>query len=430
MKVSLYSNNETDGILFNFHETIYQIQVDLLAGFSTTVDVKTKDNHEQNGLLDLVPGFFDEPYFVAKYQVVDKEYGYELYKTDCKTRLSPADAFPLYSSTDSVTDGVKDVELRLFYNQTLLESSNLFDSTDSTLNFCLRLILFTTITNRERKLNTLVQNKRELSTTFHNFIDTTYSIVTNASDPFSSTVSLEATSTTGFGLMAINFEENITAYQCDDNFDVLTSIPALTQGDSLQICVETEDGSAFEVGGIKDVTVDQNGTKSFDYVSSFVDSYWSKSSCVSTKTFAAKCKVRMQLLGAYFMDDNPNDLTVTGFVKMDYLGGAGRRRHLLLEHEMEEEYGTDVTINQRNLQGISGSAFTLDVGLANSGSSASSGTTSTPEDIATNGEDVGFPVEKEYSGIPGQGFKFGDAILFSLIALFSSSLYLIAHPTN
>ena len=64
--------------------------------------------------------------------------------------------------------------------------------------------------------------------------------------------------------------------------------PHLDQGDSLQICVGAEDNYLFEVGKIKDVAVCQKGTKVFDYVISFVDSYWAETFCIAINTSASK----------------------------------------------------------------------------------------------------------------------------------------------
>merc|ERR1712038_1381631 len=61
-------------------------------------------------------------------------------------------------------------------------------------------------------------------------------------------------------LDVVNSEENIIAYRCDSSFNELDlySSPSLTQGGYLDICVETERGSEFFVGGFKDVVVTQN----------------------------------------------------------------------------------------------------------------------------------------------------------------------------
>ena len=59
----------------------------------------------------------------------------------------------------------------------------------------------------------------------------------------------------------------------------------------MQICVEAEADSVFEVAKIKDVSVDQNGTKAFDYVTDLVDSYWAQLFCKAVNTTAFVCKI-------------------------------------------------------------------------------------------------------------------------------------------
>lgn len=203
---------------------------------------------------------------------------------------------------------------------------------------------------------------------------------------FSTSVDIVRTVAGDGGVDTIDAEENITAYQCDDGYNVIPSPPALTQGDALQICVETDDESTFEVSKFMDVTVSQNGTKHFDYVSSFVDSYWADSSCQAVNTTASVCKVKMQLLGDYFTNANPVELTVEGVVKMDYLG---RRRHLVGDEEGHRRMvGSSSSMAgssmvSRDLQDVGGT-FTFAVPLSSVSSEVEDGSAEvTGEDITS-----------------------------------------------
>jgi len=271
--------------------------------------------------LELVtPGYLKNPpivdgvqKFITDFSISDREYTIQIFKDDCATQSS---GLPLVNTTDTKANGVNALEATFMYNQSTIQSSNLWTSNaiGGEANFCMKLSLYS--------------NDPSNSGILFNFLEAIYKIEVDLTTGFSTAVDIVRTVAGDGGLETIDIDENITVYQCDDSFNELTSpaAPLLTQGDFLQICVETKDNSAFEVGSIKDVSVSQNGTKNFDYVSSFVESYWAKSSCMSINTTAAKCKVKMQLLGDYFTDADPYDLTVTGFVKMDYLGR--RRRHL------------------------------------------------------------------------------------------------------
>jgi len=137
---------------------------------------------------------------------------------------------------------------------------------------------------------------------FVSFIETIYKIEVDLTTRFSTTVDVVRTIVGDGGIERLDIDENTTVYQCDDKFDKLTLPPSMTQGDSLQICVEADKDSIFEVGKVKDVTISQNGTTAFDYATSFVDSFWGNSSCMAINTTASNCKVKIQLLGEYCGD--------------------------------------------------------------------------------------------------------------------------------
>ena len=271
--------------------------------------------------------------------MADRDYTIEVFKPDCLTQSL---GLPLINTT-YVSNSLEAV---FIYNQSIIQSSNLWtaNSTGGDANFCLKLSMYTNSSNG----------------ILFNFIETIYNIQVDLTTGFSTTIDVVRTQAGDGGVDTIDVDENITAYQCNDTYHEISSPPALTQGDSLQICVETEDESVFEVAKIKDTTISQNGTKSFDYVSNFVDSYWAKSSCQAVNTTASVCKVKMQLLGSYFSDADPADLSVVGKVKMDYLG---RRR--LLDHVVNG--GTE----KRDLQESGNAAvFTVSVPLSSEASVA------------------------------------------------------------
>ena len=289
--------------------------------------------------LELVtPGYLEEPpiadgvqKFIANYNMSDRYYGIEVFKADCSTAST---GLILDSTIDSKAGGDNSMEAIFIYNQSVIQASNLWtaNTTGGDVDFCIKVSLYSNETNG----------------ILFNFVETTYKIQVDLTTGFSTSVDVVRTAAGDGGLETIDIDENITAYQCNDTFHEISSPPALTQGEALQICVETEDGSAFEVASFKDVKISQNGTKAFDYVTNFADSYWASSSCKDTNTPTSVCKVKMQLLGDYFADSDPADLTVEGVVKMDYLG---RRRRVLRDVNSD---GTDLnglaSNDQRELQ--------------------------------------------------------------------------------
>jgi len=234
------------------------------------------------------------------------------------------------------------------YNQSVVQSSNLWtaNSTGGDVDFCIKLSLYSNSSNG----------------ILFNFVETIYKVQVDLTSGFSTNVDVVRTAANDGGAEIIDVEEDILAYQCDDAFEEVTSPPQLTQGDSLQICVETNGTSVYEVGKIKDVVVSQNGTKSFDYVTSFEDSYWASSLCTSINTTASKCKVKMQLLGDYFTDTDPSDLIVSGFVKMDYVG---RRLVGDTVNSISGDWNKQRSLFDRNdLTESEGSSFTVGVSLS------------------------------------------------------------------
>lgn len=292
----------------------------------------------------VTPGYLKDPpiqdgvqEFITIYEISDRDFEIQVFQTDCKT---PSAGFPLVDIDDSKTSSISSLKATLMYNQSIIQSSNLWtaNSTGGDVDFCIKLSLYTNTTS-DRIL--------------FNFVETIYKIQVDLTTGFTSAVDVIRSEAGDGGVEVIDTNENITAFQCDDTFDKLDSPPSLNQGDSLQICVETEADSVFEVGRIKDVTVSQNGTKSFNYVTLFKDSFWADTSCMALNTTASKCKVRLQLLGDYFDDVDPTDLTVKGVVKLDYLG-----RRLFQDGE---------TLGNRELsmeEEESNSMFTLNVVLS------------------------------------------------------------------
>ena len=331
------------------------------------------------------PGYLKNPpiqdgvqQFITKFNISDRDYEVELFETDC---LTASTGVSLLNTIDSKSDGKNHIEAVFLYNQSVVQASSLWSSntTGGDADFCVKLSLYTNSSGG----------------ILFNFIETIYKIEVDLVTGFSTQVDVVRTTAGDGGVETIDAEENITVYQCNDTYDEVESPSALTQGDALQICVETEDDSVFEVAQIKDVTVDQNGTKTFDYVTSFADSYWAQSSCQAVGTKASVCKVKMQLLGDYFEDADPTDLTVSGFVKMDYLGRRGRRL-LSGEKEYDNSRKSIKTLDmKRSLQEITGSKFTLNVPVSSGGE----------DSMSTNEKDAGTPMgmEADDSGVEKYG---------------------------
>jgi len=227
----------------------------------------------------------------------------EVFTNDCVT---PSNALALNSTNDSKNSGTNRLEVIFLYNQTVIQESNLWTATltGGNVDFCLKLGIYSNSSGG----------------ILFNFIETTYQVQVNLITGFSTNVDVVRNVAGDGGVETIDVDENIIVYQCSDTYQQILSPPALTQGDALQICVKTDDGSVFEVTSFKDVSINQNGTKTFNYITNFANSYWASSSCRDTNSTVSLCKLKMQLIGDFFSDTNPADLTVEGVVKVDFLG--------------------------------------------------------------------------------------------------------------
>ena len=262
---------------------------------------------------DLTPVSDGVQDFVMIYTISDRHYDVELLKEDCSTASTfPSDP-PVLNTDNSIIDGVNNLAISFRYNQSLFQESNLWNVTakGGEVDFCIKLTLY---------------NDNSPENILFNVHETTYKIEVDLTAGFSTEVDVVRTTPVEGGVEIVDVQENITVFQCDDDYNQIFSPPALAEGSSLQICVETEAGSSFEVASIQDTTVSQNGTKVFPYINNYQDSFWAVSSCNATNTKEAICKVKMQLLGSYFDDADPADLDVVGTVKMDYLGASRRLR--------------------------------------------------------------------------------------------------------
>lgn len=230
----------------------------------------------------------------------------ELFKDDCKTLPTPSCPIIFYNNDNNITSMVNNLHLEFRYNQTMVEESDLWTAskTGGNVEFCI-------------KVTNYIDPAMTLGTNFHEVV---YRIEVDSLTDFNETIDVTRTAELDGGVEVINYEEDIVVYQCDDAFDEIVSPSAVTQGDFVQICVETVEGSALEVHSIKELVVSQKGTYRYPYVKGFVDSPLAESTCIASNTTEAKCKTKLQMLSAYFNEVDPEDVDVEGVVKLDYVG--------------------------------------------------------------------------------------------------------------
>jgi len=291
----------------------------------------------------------------SKYVLDDRSFDVEFYKVDCLTPATAITDFPInFKKADIVDDGSEiDVELFWTYNQTEVENSDIWTAnmTGGYSKFCI-------------KVSNYLEEDDDFSREIH-FLEVKYEIQVDSLTDFNATIDVARIDATDGGIEEINYEEEITVYQCKDNFDEITSPVPLTQGDFLQLCVTTVTDSKFGVHSIKELDVSQlDATPSlYPYVDGFIDSPLAVSDCKMDvkNTSAAVCKAKMQLLSAYFDLDDPADLFANGTVKLDYVG-----RRLTVDVPVSLRYSDSVATDQagRALAEEDGASFGLEVGLS------------------------------------------------------------------
>jgi len=268
----------------------------------------------------------------STYIMDERSYDVELFKENCINAPSGIDSFPLVFKQASNTDSGSSrntIELEWTYNQTKIESSDLWTSTKTGgyAEFCIRLN------------NYLEENDDPFARQIH-FLEVKYRIEVDSLTDFNSTIAVDRVDATDGGTDFINYEEEIEVFQCRDNYSEITTPVPLTQGDFLQLCVRTIDGSKFGVHSIKELDVSQQDDTPiiFSYVDGFVDSPLTESMCKANvkNTTNAICKTKMQLLSSYFDLDNPVDLFANGTVKLDYVG---RRLSVNVPVTLPRSYG-------------------------------------------------------------------------------------------
>ena len=150
------------------------------------------------------------------------------------------------------------------------------------------------------------------------------------------------------------------------------------QGVPLQICLETGEDSEFKVIAVQEVTVSQDGANEFEFITDNENNLLGRSDCVGTDTADSMCKVKLQLLGLYFKDKDPANLSVTGLVKLDYVDpgdDTATRRRRLGSASLNRE--AIIHINMRKLDEVNAAGFDMaDIVIA---SSMKSSPTDTPD---------------------------------------------------
>ena len=148
----------------------------------------------------------------------------------------------------------------------------------------------------------------------------------------------------------MDYSKYVTAYECiDSDLETEATNQEYSQGDELKICVKSTDTNIVQVESIKSLTLSQDDTSTnddFTYITggSPVSSEIAATTCDKTIT-PYVCHADVQLLGRYFEDESPGDLTATGSVELTFSNG----RRLTVDVPIASDIrGGDLSLEQKS----------------------------------------------------------------------------------
>ena len=131
---------------------------------------------------------------------------------------------------------------------------------------------------------------------------------------------------------SVDVDYNITACHCTGNGTCINTV--LSQGSDVYICIETT-ADNLEIADVRELTMDQgSGTVvTYPIVGGIEDP-------LTLTTIDGKTAiVRYQIISAFFQDENPDDIVVSGAVLLAFLDDNGRRllrNHVVVHRQLDE----------------------------------------------------------------------------------------------
>jgi len=285
---------------------------------------------------------------LVDYNISNRFFELDVFQSDCTTKVN--DTLKETETITSLGGGFKMVAVSVDINQTTIEGSGSSiwntTATGGEINFCLGMSLFL-----DESKNVLV-----------NFLNTQFKTYVDKTSGFNiATIDTVRTSADGGGDTNINYEEDIDAFQCDNSYSRIISPPDLSQGDIMEVCVQVEDyDSVFEVSDIFSFTIEQGSKAPIQVISNAgaTQTYPALTEVVKNGGLNQIVKLKFQLLGSFFDDNNPDPLQVVGTVK---LAVKSRRRHLLQDSNTDLLHS--IMADTRKLQNDDDATFSMEVDL-------------------------------------------------------------------
>lgn len=141
---------------------------------------------------------------------------------------------------------------------------------------------------------------------------------------------LNATNSTG----SADFDYNITACQCNADGDCGNGV--LSQGNDVYLCIETA-APNLEIEDVRELVMTQGDFSTTPIVAGVQDALTEVT--VDNK----KAMIRYQIISAFFLDANPEDIVASGSILLALAGSDGRRYlrtsriEVVPRHELQEQ---------------------------------------------------------------------------------------------
>jgi hypothetical protein len=244
------------------------------------------------------------------FNMSDKFAGVIVYEDDCKTDLPDGTLEANLVSVDwaGEDDPFKTANIALGLNT----SSIMGDSSKESFGFCVKGEVY------ELADSTNVTDRFVV-----NFHETVYNLTMdlNAEVVFDLNANVERLSAEGVD-ESITYSEFIDAYLCDEEREVTDPTP-YSQGNVLNLCVTSKDDKVVTVTEISDLALSQgNGEVTFNAIEKSDVKYDSLVTSDGTNCPKGVCMVKVVLVAIFFSEEDPDDIKVSGSVKLE-IAGAG-----------------------------------------------------------------------------------------------------------
>jgi len=232
------------------------------------------------------------------YEISNRKYDVKVLEKDCDTTASGFEQ--KLTDSPSSTKGFLDLSVGLTVNQDELEGSQLWTANDDggSFSFCVSTMLLVENGDKDEMIT-------KKDTIFH-------ATVTNLAN---FTIGNIETSIPEIeeGSVEVSYQGEIDAYQCNpDSLERENDNAPLGPFDILNICVQEVNDTSVVVGEFLDLELHQEGSYvSFIAISGGVPD---DVDLVVTRCERGICLARVQLLDAFFLNDEPKPLNINGKV--------------------------------------------------------------------------------------------------------------------